>query len=73
MLLVRLNFNLVTFPYGSLVSCFNAFSRVDVRVEVKIPGGVEAYAIDLRNERRAIPFTYLVSGSILTQVLSDMK
>lgn len=22
-------------------SCFNAFSRVDVRVEVKIPGGVD--------------------------------
>lgn len=32
-------------------SCFNAFSRVDVRVEVKIPGGVEAYLIDLRGER----------------------
>ncbi|MBW0504708.1 hypothetical protein O181_044423 [Austropuccinia psidii MF-1] len=31
--------------------CFNAFSRVDVRVEVKIPGGVEAYLIDLRGER----------------------
>ena len=23
------------------ISCFNAFSRVDVRVEVKIPGGVD--------------------------------
>jgi len=32
-------------------SCFNAFSRVDVRVEVKIPGGVESYVIDLRGER----------------------
>ncbi|KAF9788356.1 chaps-domain-containing protein [Thelephora terrestris] len=31
--------------------CFNAFSRVDVRVDVKIPGGVHAYAIDLRGER----------------------
>ncbi|GAA94382.1 uncharacterized protein L969DRAFT_105184 [Mixia osmundae IAM 14324] len=31
--------------------CFNAFSRVDVRVEVKIPGGVDAYVIDLRGER----------------------
>ncbi|KAF9060918.1 chaps family protein [Rhodocollybia butyracea] len=31
--------------------CFNAFSRVDVRVDVKIPGGVNAYAIDLRGER----------------------
>ena len=31
--------------------CFNAFSRVDVRVDVKIPGGVSAYIIDLRGER----------------------
>ncbi|GBE87348.1 Uncharacterized protein SCP_1100230 [Sparassis crispa] len=31
--------------------CFNAFSRVDVRVDVKIPGGVHAYIVDLRGER----------------------
>lgn len=31
--------------------CFNAFSRVDVRVDVKIPGGVDAYIVDLRGER----------------------
>lgn len=31
--------------------CFNAFSRVDMRVDVKIPGGVNAYVIDLRGER----------------------
>ncbi|EKM76460.1 hypothetical protein AGABI1DRAFT_78549 [Agaricus bisporus var. burnettii JB137-S8] len=31
--------------------CFNAFSRVDVRVDVKIPGGVLPYVIDLRGER----------------------
>ncbi|KAH8918412.1 chaps-domain-containing protein [Atractiella rhizophila] len=30
---------------------YNAFSRVDLRVEVKIPGGVEAYVVDLRGER----------------------
>ncbi|KAF9810361.1 hypothetical protein IEO21_06981 [Rhodonia placenta] len=30
--------------------CFNAFSRVDVRVDVKIPGGVNAYVVDLRGE-----------------------
>jgi hypothetical protein len=35
-------------------SCFNAFSRVDVRVDVKIPGGVNAYVIDLRGERCVI-------------------
>lgn len=38
-------------PRRCASSCFNAFSRVDVRVEVKIPGGVEAYLIDLRGER----------------------
>jgi tetratricopeptide (TPR) repeat protein len=32
--------------------CFNAFSRMDVRVDVKIPGGVNAYVIDLRGERQ---------------------
>nr|VWO95775.1 Tubulin beta chain (Beta-tubulin) [Ganoderma boninense] len=31
--------------------CFNAFSRLDVRVDVKIPGGVQAYVVDLRGER----------------------
>ncbi|KAG8723321.1 hypothetical protein FRC09_003765 [Ceratobasidium sp. 395] len=31
--------------------CYNAFSRLDVRVDVKIPGGVQAYAIDLRGDR----------------------
>ena len=36
-------------------SCFNAFSRVDVRVDVKIPGGVHAYVIDLRGERFVRP------------------
>ncbi|GAA5967163.1 hypothetical protein JCM8115_000946 [Rhodotorula mucilaginosa] len=36
---------------GGAFCSFNAFSRVDVRVEVKIPGGVEAYAIDVRGER----------------------
>ncbi|KAK7044954.1 Chs5p-Arf1p-binding proteins-domain-containing protein [Favolaschia claudopus] len=31
--------------------CFNAFSRVDFRVDVKTPGGVVAYVVDLRGER----------------------
>lgn len=34
-------------------SCYNAFSRLDMRVDVKIPGSVEAYAVDERGERRA--------------------
>ncbi|KAF9584628.1 hypothetical protein BGW38_005788 [Lunasporangiospora selenospora] len=32
--------------------CYNVFSRVDVRVEVKIPGGVESYAVNMRGERQ---------------------
>jgi hypothetical protein len=43
------------FPITSFPdSCFNAFSRVDVRVDVRIPGGVHAYAVDLRGERYAV-------------------
>ncbi len=38
-------------PFIPQCSCFNAFSRVDVRVDVKIPGGVNAYVVDLRGER----------------------
>ncbi|KAJ3063555.1 hypothetical protein HDU98_000672 [Podochytrium sp. JEL0797] len=34
--------------------CFNAFSRVDVRVEVRIPGGVESYVVDLRGDKHRI-------------------
>ncbi|OZJ05425.1 hypothetical protein BZG36_01654 [Bifiguratus adelaidae] len=36
---------------SGIYCCFNAFSRVDIRVEVKIPGGVESYVVDLRGER----------------------
>jgi hypothetical protein len=31
--------------------CFNAFSRVDVRVEVKMPGGIQVYFVDLKGIR----------------------
>lgn len=31
--------------------CFNAFSRVDMRVEATIPGGVHAYVVDLRGDK----------------------
>ena len=34
--------------------CFNAFSRVDMRVEATIPGGVHAYVVDLRGEKWVI-------------------
>lgn len=35
-------------------AAFNAFSRVDVRVEVKMPGGVDAYIVDQRGEKHPI-------------------
>ncbi|WWC90631.1 uncharacterized protein L201_005567 [Kwoniella dendrophila CBS 6074] len=37
--------------------CFNAFSRVDMRVDVKIPGGVDAYVVDLRGDKKLDPIT----------------
>jgi hypothetical protein len=40
---------------GGTYCCFNAFSRVDMRVDVRIPGGVEGYVVDLRGERYVIP------------------
>lgn len=42
--------------------CFNAFSRVDMRVDVKIPGGVHAYVVDLRGERCVVVFTVVCEG-----------
>ena len=52
LLLVRAKlFLFVISSLWALYSCFNAFSRVDIRVDVKIPGGVNAYAVDLRGEK----------------------
>ncbi|TIC03342.1 bud site selection-related protein [Wallemia mellicola] len=34
--------------------CYNAFSRLDVRVQVSIPGGVDSYAVDLRGQRHEL-------------------
>ena len=45
----------VAFPQNSLsdaCSCYNAFSRLDMRVQVAIPGQVESYCIDERGEKR---------------------
>jgi len=36
---------------GGVYCCFNAFSRVDLRVEVCIPGSVQAYTVNARGER----------------------
>jgi hypothetical protein len=33
-------------------SCYNAFSRLDMRVHVTIPGSVDSYCIDERGEKR---------------------
>ncbi|KAI1493601.1 chaps-domain-containing protein [Biscogniauxia mediterranea] len=35
-----------------LYCCYNAFSRLDMRVHVTIPGTVEAYCVDERGEKR---------------------
>lgn len=42
-------------PYklkGGVYCCFNAISRVDLRVEVCIPGSVLTYAVNVRGERQ---------------------
>lgn len=36
---------------AGLYCCYNAFSRLDSRVEVRIPGGVDAYAVDAAGQR----------------------
>ncbi|KAM9874923.1 hypothetical protein VD0002_g6509 [Verticillium dahliae] len=35
-----------------LYCCYNAFSRLDMRVHVTIPGSVESYCVDERGEKR---------------------
>jgi len=37
---------------AGIYSCYNAFSRLDMRVEVRIPGSVESYCIDERGDKR---------------------
>ncbi|KAJ3389829.1 hypothetical protein HDU92_000851 [Lobulomyces angularis] len=48
---------------------FDAFSRVDVRVEVRIPGGVECHIIDLRGEKHAITNPAIWSETAVSSVL----
>jgi len=47
----------VTYNMETNGSCFNAFSRVDMRVEVKIPGGVKTHVIDERGNKSTPPHT----------------
>ncbi|KAF8970424.1 Chs5p-Arf1p-binding proteins-domain-containing protein [Flammula alnicola] len=49
--------------------CFNAFSRVDIRVDVKIPGGVNAYVIDLRGESNARDMAETYVSALLRAIL----
>ncbi|MCJ1269779.1 hypothetical protein MMC22_009672 [Lobaria immixta] len=37
---------------SGIYCCYNAFSRLDMRVDVKIPGTLESYCIDERGEKR---------------------
>ncbi|KAL3496871.1 Chs5p-Arf1p-binding proteins-domain-containing protein [Aspergillus germanicus] len=37
---------------SGIYSCYNAFSHLDMRVEVKIPGSLESYCIDERGDKR---------------------
>jgi hypothetical protein len=38
---------------GGTFCCYNAFSKVDVRIDVRLPGSIEAYCVDERGERYA--------------------
>ena len=37
---------------SGLYCCYNAFSHLDMRVEVKIPGSVDSYCVDERGDKR---------------------
>ncbi|KAL5340111.1 Chs5p-Arf1p-binding proteins-domain-containing protein [Aspergillus crustosus] len=37
---------------SGIYCCYNAFSHLDMRVEVKIPGSLESYCIDERGDKR---------------------
>jgi ChAPs (Chs5p-Arf1p-binding proteins) len=39
-------------PELTQLSCYNAFSRLDMRVHVTIPGTVDSYCIDERGDKR---------------------
>lgn len=60
---------------SGIYCCFNAFSRVDVRVEVKIPGGVESYVVDTNGERHEATSTIwqetFLSGLLRAILYSD--
>ncbi|KAL7902774.1 chaps domain-containing protein [Trichoderma sp. SZMC 28014] len=46
------NANAVSKTVAGVYCCYNAFSRVDMRVHVTIPGTVESYCVDERGDKR---------------------
>ncbi|KAJ3417087.1 hypothetical protein HDV05_006946 [Chytridiales sp. JEL 0842] len=52
--------------------CFNAFSRVDVRVEVRIPGGVESYVVDLRGDKHPITNPAIWQETFVSAILRSI-
>ncbi|KAI9202649.1 Chs5p-Arf1p-binding proteins-domain-containing protein [Polychytrium aggregatum] len=52
--------------------CFNAFSRVDIRVEVRIPGGVESYIVDLRGDKHPITNPAIWQETAVSAVLRSI-
>jgi len=49
--LVRAGVYISCDPETDDCSCYNAFSRVDMRVQVQIPGTVESYCVDERGTK----------------------
>ncbi|CAB10092.2 exomer complex ChAPs family (Chs5p-Arf1p-binding) protein Bch1 [Schizosaccharomyces pombe] len=51
--------------------CYNVFSQVDVRVEAKIPGGVDTYAID-ENGQKHIVDARMWTEAYMSEVLRSL-
>ncbi|EEB05892.1 ChAPs family protein [Schizosaccharomyces japonicus yFS275] len=51
--------------------CYNAFSHMDIRVEVKIPGGVDTYALDENGQRHKVD-SRIWSEAYMSEVLRSL-
>jgi len=62
---------------NGIFCCYNIFSKVDIRVEVQIPGGVVSYLIDSSKKRCSINdeslWTEAYVSSILRAILYDYE
>ena len=56
---------------ASTFCCYNAFSNVDLRVEVSIPGGVKSYVIDGTGQRSAAT-PEIWTGAFVSSVLRSI-